>query len=748
MRSVAVVILSLVSVALSSCQDNSSGAGGAGEEESRPILAFDVQEDDADVPLLSYDVPDADVVDAAPEPPTCLGQPIQCCQTQYWYCPEGFVNDELWRIETMVNICDENGEPCEPQHNDDSCIWQIVQQGECEKVFDCNPMGDIDLGTQPCQIEGEDGEILHGEQQVFCNKGHTDFGPCIPCVEEICDGIDNDCDGTTDEGDYPCSSECGDGLGLCVEGEIVFCDAPVSSPEVCDNLDNDCDGETDEELVQACETVCEAGLQFCIEGDWSNCTAQPPLDEVCDGMDNDCDGLTDESLDCQCPPETVGMLIPCMEDPLVCGQGFKSCQCSDNDCTQTEMSPCLAMCSWLPPDPAQVCDPFLGIVMDEVCNAFDDNCNQLIDEDLTAVCYTGPEGTEGVGVCHAGEMVCEMGQWGSFNDGAFMADVCADEKTPLEEDLCSGQDDNCDGIIENVMEETDVLFIVDTSGSMSSTINAVQQAMTQFAANYADQQVIQWGLVVGPLDHEDGERLMMSTNLVPFAQFLPVLQALDDDSTGSEMLYDALFLSIRNLVAPGDVPNMPPLHWDDDDISSSPTIQNWNVNWREDANHVVIVFSDEKGQSYTHPEITQAHITQWAAAADDLAIYTFSKPQNKLGNDGWGPVAVNGAWSKLTSNGAEMFGALMDIIDEEACGGGAEEQGAMSNPVPLLWNPIDEEVQYAHVGHAICTDACFVKPVRPWRPEPRRPEPIHPQLVLYAPIYSWEELVCLPGWPR
>jgi hypothetical protein len=256
----------------------------------------------------------------------------------------------------------------------------------------------------------------------------------------------------------------------------------------------------------------------------------------------------------------------------------------------------------------------------------------------------------------------------------FVEDMCLDEITPLEEDLCTGQDDNCDGVIENVLEDTDVLFIVDTSGSMSSTINAVQAAMSMFGSHYADQNVVQWGLVIGPVDQNFNETLHMSTNLVPFNQFLGHLAAVDDDSTGSEMLYDALLLSIRNLVTPGDLPALPAMNWNGFNIGSSPSIDNWTINWREDVHHVIIVFSDEHGQSYLNPTTTQPLIQEWAAAADDLSIYTFSKNANQLGPNGWEPVSVGGSWFQLTSNPQVMFDNLMDILEETACGGGDEEE--------------------------------------------------------------------------
>ena len=417
-----------------------------------------------------------------------------------------------------------------------------------------------------------------------------------------------------------------------------------------------------------------------------------PLEEECNGQDDDCDGLTDEGLDCACPPEMIGFLMPCMEDPLVCGQGFKTCECADEECSSTQMTQCLAMCSWMPPN-GEPCDPTLGAPTMEICNNFDDDCDEAIDEDLVTDCYTGPDGTVNVGVCVPGQLICQAGAWGNEFEGLFVEDMCLGEKTPLEEDLCTGNDDNCDGVIDKVMEETDILFIVDTSGSMSSTINAVQNAMSMFSVHYSDQEVIQWGLVIGPVDTATADdTLVMATNLVPFQQFLPVLANIDDDSTSEEMLYDALFLSIRNLVP------IVPLNWNQffwgEDIGSNPSIENWSINWRPDANHVVIIFTDEEGQSYTNPEINQELILEAANSADDLAIYTFTNQLHQNGDWGWLPVSVNGECSDLTSNSNQMFNNLMEIIEEEACGGGVQEASLLKYPLNPLLYPISRTQEF------------------------------------------------------
>jgi hypothetical protein len=71
-------------------------------------------------------------------------------------------------------------------------------------------------------------------------------GEILPAAEVCDDGLDNDCDGDTDEG-----CEC------------------VPSEELCDGIDNDCDGEADESLVQACATGCDQ--QACVGGAWTAC---------------------------------------------------------------------------------------------------------------------------------------------------------------------------------------------------------------------------------------------------------------------------------------------------------------------------------------------------------------------------------------------------------------------------------------------------------------------------------------------
>jgi hypothetical protein len=150
--------------------------------------------------------------------------------------------------------------------------------------------------------------------------GETEADACVPTGEELCDGIDNDCDGETDEGfdlsadpencgacnavcrpehatggctAGTCTYDCDDGWvdvnGSPVDGCEYECTATAAAESdadgTCsDGLDNDCDGRSDDSDA--------------------DCTPCPP--ESCNGLDDDCDGLTDEDFDTDFDPENCG----------------------------------------------------------------------------------------------------------------------------------------------------------------------------------------------------------------------------------------------------------------------------------------------------------------------------------------------------------------------------------------------------------------------------------------------------------
>ena len=597
------------------------------------------------------DIPDD--INIVPWTPEDVGPEPECLECKWYFCPP---LNEIWKKEICFNICDDPP--------------TLYSESECIQYMECDPtqyiIDEIDCIT-------EDG--YPGTQQKVCNKGIIQYTDCVTnCEEETCNYEDDDCDTLIDEGQL---NEC----GVC--GVVPY--------EECNSHDDDCDGIIDESLIQPCASACGAGYEICDSGNWISCTAPPEQEEICDGLDNDCDGKIDEGLECVCTIQDLGVLFPCQDDPLLCGQGYKTCQCSDPDCTNLIMTECFALCYWVPSgDPNAVCDPLIGMELaQEKCNNFDDNCNQQIDEDLYAPCYTGPEGTIMVGICIPGEMTCDMGTWGSYDDNEnFIPFYCKGEIVPQQE-ICNGLDDDCDGIADwgDEMKDTDVLFIVDWSGSMGDEITAVMIALNQFAQNFSDEDVIKWAFMRGPaavLPSTHDERLELVQDLVGFSDYLTSLAGVDTSmqsmSTAYEMLLDAIYISVHNITATLPLP-MANFQWSGvaspggvgtSVIESEPPLQNFDISWRPGTDRIIIVFSDEYPQSYLVPQLSLEDVKTAVSGTPQLKLYTFSR--SGADKNQWEQLANagNGNWYKLTNNPTEMYASLMEILDE-ICKGGVDE---------------------------------------------------------------------------
>ncbi len=125
---------------------------------------------------------------------------------------------------------------------------------------------------------------------------------------EICNGLDDNCDGNVNEGIAPVATTCGKGQcaatgSITCQGTALVdsCTPKASSAEICDGLDNDCDDVVDNGLPTV-ETSCgvgacagNVGIDHCVAGAQLN-TCNPLAGasaEVCNGIDDDCNGTID-----------------------------------------------------------------------------------------------------------------------------------------------------------------------------------------------------------------------------------------------------------------------------------------------------------------------------------------------------------------------------------------------------------------------------------------------------------------------
>jgi hypothetical protein len=152
----------------------------------------------------------------------------------------------------------------------------------------------------------------YSENQGDCNDSNPDI---YPTNDELCDGLDNDCDTASADGsedpqdgaacDGSDTDFCEEGITSCLAGVLVCSDNSSSTLDVCNGVDDDCDpasedGSEDSQDGAACNTgqqgVCATGTTTCVAGALSCAANTGPSAESCNGLDDDCDGQTDEGV--------------------------------------------------------------------------------------------------------------------------------------------------------------------------------------------------------------------------------------------------------------------------------------------------------------------------------------------------------------------------------------------------------------------------------------------------------------------
>jgi hypothetical protein len=293
-----------------------------------------------------------------------------------------------------------------------------------------------------------------------------DSDPSInPDAVELCDGVDQDCNGVVDDGSTAPFWPDGDVDGYGGGAPIQACTAPdgyvadatdcddtrrdvnPAGIELCDGADQDCDGVIDDGVgivrffdldgdgtgAGDAVTVCAEGPGLVVtNGDCDDTAAdvRPGAPERCDGRDEDCDGVADDDpvdagtfyadADADGEGDPASALVTCTPDATAVTTG--------EDCDDT--------------------DPTVAPGRQETCDGRDEDCDRLVDEDVTDDLSWFRDG-DGDGVGTAGEIVQACAAPPGFVAAPGDCDDAEDDRFPGNPEVCDGLDNDCDAAIDD-----------------------------------------------------------------------------------------------------------------------------------------------------------------------------------------------------------------------------------------------------------------------------------------------------------
>jgi hypothetical protein len=321
-----------------------------------------------------------------------------------------------------------------------------------------------------------------------CNDSNSAIHPG---GTEVCNTVDDDCDGSIDEGVQSTFYRDldNDTYGNAAQ-TIQACSAPVGyvsnstdcndsnsaihpgATEVCNTVDDDCDGSIDEGVLStfyrdldndtygnAAQTIqaCSAPVGYVSNStdcNDSNAAVHPGATEVCNTVDEDCDGLIDEGVQStfyrDLDNDTYGnaaQTIQACSAPV--GYVANSTDCDDNNAA---MNP--------------------GAT--ELCNTIDDDCDGTVDDNIVFVTYFADTDSDGYGDIGNSVLSCTTVAGFVTND-----QDCDDDDADINpgvSELCDGVDQDCDGTADDGLTFTTYYLDNDNDGYGSSLFSSMSCA--------------------------------------------------------------------------------------------------------------------------------------------------------------------------------------------------------------------------------------------------------------------------------